>query len=272
MVSVVSLSCPCFCTCLMLEMYQTGYLWSPLYSSDSTHPPTVFSEPSPGFLRALWVPPPTLRVDSSSSLPDSEESHSFSTRDTTPGCPWIPPTWRITQHLSPRFPPRPPDQRPYVSELQVLQANSPNLGVATSPNFRSWLASCGSYFCVASWVWKRRLDLLYVIRHEVIDPFNFTSLLLLVVEFSTHFYSLFCLPWLCSCRRFHIYTDHVHPIPQTMHIRFMPTSTQKHTLSTKTFACCPYRLRNSLIHHQCLVTGGEGVYNQWIHCDLIVIF
>jgi len=69
-----------------------------------------------------------------------------------------------------------------------LRANSPNLGVMTSPNFRSWLASCGSYFCVASWVWKCRIDLLYVVRHEVIDPFDFTSLLLLVVEFSTTFY------------------------------------------------------------------------------------
>jgi len=117
------------------------------------------------------------------------------------------------------------------SELRVLRTISPNLRVATSPNFQSWLASCGSYFCAASLVWKRCLDLLYVVRHEVIGPFNFTLLLLLVVEFSTTFYSLFHLPWLCSCRRFPIYTRPCTPYPtDNAHPLLSPSHSKKHPL------------------------------------------
>jgi len=37
-------SCPRFCACPMPETYHTGYLRTPLCPSESTHPPTTFSE------------------------------------------------------------------------------------------------------------------------------------------------------------------------------------------------------------------------------------
>ena len=40
------LSCPHFCTHLRLETHHTGYLWAPLYPSESTHPLMTFSKTS----------------------------------------------------------------------------------------------------------------------------------------------------------------------------------------------------------------------------------
>ena len=140
------------------------------------------------------------------------------------------------------------------SLLRVLRTISPDLGAATSPNFRSWLLSLGSYLTHASWVWKRRLDLIYVVRHEVIVSSHPFLLLLLVVEFSTTFYSLFRLPWLCSCRRFYIYTDHVHPIIQTMRIRLSHPHSLKHTSPTKFSSRRSLRLRNSPVRLQRLIS------------------
>jgi len=103
----------------------------------------------------------------------------------------------------------------------------------TSPNFQSWLASFGSCFSGPSSVWKHHLDLLYVIRHEVIGYFRLFFSHLLLVDFSTNFYSLFCQPWICSYRCFSIYTDPVHPILQTMCIHLSHSLPLKHTSPTK---------------------------------------
>jgi len=166
-----SVSCPRFCACLMPEIYHTGYLQTPLCPSEPTHPPMTFSEDFSEFSeRPHLLPSLALRL-----TPHSESVHQL----------------RSPSDLS-EFSKRP---------LRVLQATSPSspsdLSESRSSDFsqlQSWLPSFGSCFSVASLVRKRHLGLLHVVRHEVIGFFHPTLLLFLVVEFSTHFYSLFRLP------------------------------------------------------------------------------
>jgi len=173
----VTVSCPRFCARLMPEIYHTEYLWTPLCPSESTHPPTTFSEDFSKF--SEWLTPNSELTNLLPSLALRLTPHSDSVH-------------QLQSALS--------------FSRRCLWSTTPVLWATTSPSFRSWLPSFGSCFSHASWVWKCRLGLLYVVRHEVIGFFHPTLLLLLVVEFWTHFYSLFHLLWLCSYRQISIYT------------------------------------------------------------------
>ena len=192
------MSCPCFCACLRLEMYHTGYLWTPLCSSESTHPPMTYSKDFSEFSERL--------------TPNSEPTCLPSPQTPrTPTRPRLRTLVMASLELLRRT--TPIDDSSSPNSKQPLRAISPSLRATTSPNSQSWLPSFGSCFSHASWVWKHRLGLLYVVRHEVIGFFHPTLLLLLVVEFSTT-YSLFRLLWLYSYRRFHIYTRPLYTLKQ----------------------------------------------------------
>ena len=61
-------SCPHFCARPRPETYHTGYLWIPLYPSESTHPPTTFSEASPTSLNGTLPLSKLTRLPSSQTL------------------------------------------------------------------------------------------------------------------------------------------------------------------------------------------------------------
>ena len=145
----------------------------------------------------------------------------------------------------------------------ILWASTPNFRVSPSPNFWSWLPSFGSCFQGSSSVWKHCLDLLYVVRYEVIGPFDFPS-----HTFSWLTFQPTSIPSFVSlgsvARDDSLYIQTLYTLAtQTMRIRSSHTLTLKHTLSTKisthhshclwaTFAC--YQCLLTCLHHQCQVS------------------
>ena len=144
-------------------------------------------------------PPPMLRADLPSFPSDSKDSHSSSAKNTNPGQLWVPPTQPIIQHPSPRF--------PRILQLMTLclQALSSlsKLSESWSGNFSQlpelacflWFMFLWSFFGLEA---LSRPSLCRQTWGHGSFWLHFSHLL--VVEFSTHFYSLFYLPWLCSYR------------------------------------------------------------------------